>query len=95
MQIASCEINFIRRLIAESRVNPLLIVEVHIVLDAEAQLRQTDVLLDFDILVLQRPPETLHLGIIQAAPPAVHADFDAIIPQFANKLGTGELAPLV
>ena len=35
---------------------PLCIVEIHIVLNAETQLRQTDIIFDFDVFVFQRPP---------------------------------------
>ena len=37
---------------------PLRIVEIHIVLNAETQLQQTDIIFDFDVFVFQRPPET-------------------------------------
>jgi len=35
-------------------------------LNSETQLRQTDIFLDLDVLVLQRPPEALHLGVVPA-----------------------------
>ena len=46
-------------------------------LDTKAELRQADILLDFDVLIFQRPPETLHLCIIQTPSPSVHADLNA------------------
>ena len=54
--------------------NPPGVVKIHIMLDTEAELRQADILLDFDVLIFQRPPETLHLCIIQTPSPSVHAD---------------------
>ena len=64
-------------------------------LHPEAELRQADVLLDFDILIFQRPPEALHLCIIQTPSPPVHADLDAMSPEFCYKLRAGKLAPLI
>lgn len=74
---------------------PLWIVEVHIVLDEKAQLWQTEVLLDFDVLVFQRPSKAFHLGIPQAAASSIHTDFDAIIPQLPVEFRTGELTALI
>lgn len=42
-------------------------------LDDERELRQADMLLDFDVLIFQSPPETLHLCMIQTASTPVHA----------------------
>ena len=75
--------------------NPPGVVKIHIMLDAEAELRQTDVLFDFDVLIFQRPPETLHLGIIQTPSPPVHADQNTMSPEFCYKLRAGELASLI
>ena len=71
---------------------PLCIVEIHIVLNTETQLRQTDIIFDFDVFVFQRPPETLHLGVIPAASAPVHADLNSIFLQFIDELITGLLA---
>ena len=62
--------------------NPLGIVKIHIMLDTKAELRQADVLFDFDILIFQCPAEALHLGIIQTPSPPVHADLNAMVPKF-------------
>ena len=56
----------------------LRIVEIYIVLNAGPQLRQTDIIFDFDVFVFQRPPETLHFGIIAAASAPVHADLNVV-----------------
>ena len=73
----------------------LCIVEIHIVLNAEPQLRQTDIIFDFDVFIFQRPPETLHLGVIPAASTPVHTDLNSIFLQFSDELITGLLAALV
>lgn len=64
-------------------------------LNSEPQLRQTDIILDFDVFVFQRPPETLHFCIVAAASAPVHADLNSIILQFFDELITGKLAALV
>ena len=64
LPLTSSEIDFIWRPILECRMNPPGVVKIHIMLNAEAKLRQADVLLDFDVLIFQRPPETFHLCII-------------------------------
>ena len=75
--------------------NPPGIVKIHIMLDTKAELRQADILLDFDVLIFQRPPEALHLCIIQTPSPSVHADLNAMVPKFRHELRTGKLAPLI
>ena len=73
----------------------LCIVEIHIVLNSEPQLRQTDIIFDFDVFVFQRSPETLHFCIIAAASAPVHTDLNSIILQFFDELITGKLAARV
>ena len=73
----------------------LRIVEIYIVLNAGPQLRQTDIIFDFDVFIFQRPPETLHLCIVAAASAPVHADLNSIFLQFSDELITGLLAALV
>lgn len=75
--------------------NPPGIVKIHIMLNTETELRQADVLFDFDVLIFQRPPEAIHLCIIQTPSPSVHADLNTMSPEFRYELRTGELAPLI
>ena len=63
--------------------------------DAEAELRQADILFDFDVLIFQRPPEALHLCIIQTPSPSVHADLNTMSPEFRCKLRAAKLSPLI
>ena len=74
---------------------PLGVIEVYIALDSETQLRQTDIIFDFDVFIFQRPPETLHLCIVAAASVPVHTDLNSIFLQFSDELITGLLAALV
>ena len=58
-------------------------------------MRQGFVLFDSEVLVLQRPPELFHPGIVPASAPAVHADSDAIRLELIRELLAGELAALI
>lgn len=64
-------------------------------LNSEPQLRQTDIILDFDVFVFQRPPETLHFCIITTATSSIHADLNVVSLQLFNELIACELAALV
>ena len=75
--------------------NPPGVVKIHIMLNTETELRQADILFDFDVLIFQRPPETFHLCIIQTSSPSVHADLNTMSPEFRYELRAGELAPLI
>ena len=74
---------------------PLGVIEVYIALDSETQLRQTDIIFDFDVFVFQRPPETLHFCIIPTATSPIHADLNVVSLQLFNELIVCELAALV
>jgi len=74
---------------------PFSVVEVHIALDASAELRQRFILLDSEVLVLQSPPEPFHPGVVPASAPAIHADSDAIRLELIRELLAGELAALI
>ena len=64
-------------------------------LHTETELRQADVLFYFDVLIFQCPPETLHFCIIQTSSTSVHADLNAMVPEFRYKLRAGKLASLI
>src|ERR1700746_2135919 len=48
-----------------------------------------------DPFVLHGPPQALDEDVVVAAPAAVHADLDFMIPQHLGELITGELRPLI
>ena len=75
--------------------NPPGVIKIHIMLNTETELRQADILFDFDVLIFQRPSEALHLCIIQTSPPSVYADLNAMVPKFRYELRAGELASLI
>ena len=56
-----------RSFVLQCEMNSLCVVKIHIVLNAEPQLRQTDIIFDFDVFIFQRPPQTLHLRIVAEA----------------------------
>ena len=74
---------------------PSAVIEVHIALDASAELRQGNVVLKLDVLVFQRPPEAFHLGVVAAPAASVHADGDSELLQFVRELPAGELTSLI
>ena len=75
--------------------NPPGVVKIHIMLHPETELRHANILFDFDVLIFQRPPETLHLCIIQTSSPSVHADLNSMSLEFRHKLRAGEMASLI
>src|SRR5215472_5357377 len=48
-----------------------------------------------DQFVLQAAPQTLDENVVQGAPPSIHADGDAALLQRRQKVGGGELRPLI
>src|SRR5260221_14712462 len=48
-----------------------------------------------DPFVLHGPPQALDEDVVVAAPAAVHADRDPMIPQHLGELVAGELRPLI
>ena len=64
-------------------------------LHSETNLRQADILFDFDVSVFQRLRETLHLCIVQTASASVHADPNAENTSFHYEVWAGELTTLI
>ena len=50
----------------------------------EVELQQANVLFDFDVLIFQRPPEALHVCLIQTSSLSIHADPNVMGPQLRN-----------
>ena len=57
---------------------PLSVVKAHVALDSDPQLSKRPVVVEVDVLVLQRPPESLDVDVVQCAVHTVHADPDAV-----------------
>lgn len=74
---------------------PPAVIEVHVTLDASAELRQRNVVLELDVLVFQRPSEPFLFGVVAAPAASVHADDDSELLQFVRELPAGELASLI
>ena len=55
------KILFVRRSISQSQISPPEVLKVLIVLYTEAELRQIDVLFDFNVFLFLHPPETVRL----------------------------------
>ena len=76
-------------------VPPFVVVEVDPSADSGFEVHQVEVLLQVDVLVLQRAPEPLDHHVVDPAALAVHADLDALAPQQASPSLTRVLAALV
>ena len=48
-----------------------------------------------DPFVFDGPLQALDKDVVVAAPTAIHADLDPVIPQHLGELATGELGPLI
>ena len=71
------------------------VVETHVPLDSCLQFAQCTVVVEVDILVLQRPPESLDVDIIQGTIDAVHADPYAMAVERGDERFRRELAALI
>ncbi len=70
-------------------------VELKVFPKTHAQLPNRLVVLQVNVFVLHRPPQTLDEHVIQRATPAVHADRDPALGQDTRKLPRRELAALI
>jgi len=73
----------------------LIVVETHVSLDSCLQFGKCPVVVEVDVLVLQRPPESLDVDIVQGTIDAVHADPYAIAIERGGESLRGELATLI
>ena len=74
---------------------PLHIVEEEIFDKATASLRYRYVLMEIDLLVLDRPPETLNKDIIVGPAATAHTNPDIPFLQPTGKLTASKLTPLI
>ena len=74
---------------------PLSVVKAHVALDSDPQLSKRPVVVEVDVLVLQRPPESLDVDVVQCAVHTVHADPDAVAFEYSGESLRGELASLI
>ena len=87
--------NVSRHAVAKILVRPLVIVELEVVVESGGQVRYRSVLLDVDILVLDRAPEPLNEDVIEDPTAAIHADTNACHRQLAGEITRSELNALV
>ncbi len=73
----------------------LVIVELEVVVESGGQVRYGSVLLDVDVLVLDRAPEPLNEDIVEDPTAAVHADANTRRLQLAGEIASGKLNALV
>src|SRR3990170_3709290 len=74
---------------------PLVIVKLQVALKALPCFPRTAVVLQVNILVLDRPPQPLREHVVYRSSLAIHTDLDVRIQEKLNVLWTREVAPLV
>ena len=73
----------------------LMIVEVEVAIQRREQIRATGEVAGINEFVLQTAPQALDKNVVQGATSSVHADGDAALLQRRQKIGRGELRPLI
>src|SRR5215469_10825645 len=84
-----------RSLVAQSLVQPALVVEAEPLADADARLESIGIGFKMDLFVLQAAPQALDKDVVQPAPTAVHADPHPGGFQLVGKRRAGEWGTLV
>ena len=74
---------------------PLLVVEADVAAKPTLQGRRAVVAPQVDVLVLQRPPQSLDEDIVEGPATAIHTDQDVPCLESLDPLGTGELRALI
>jgi hypothetical protein len=72
-----------------------MVVKVPIAREANQQLRHAGVVVDVEVLVLDRAPQSLHENVVKRTPPPIHAHANALGLQPAGEGLGGELRPLI
>ena len=71
-------VHLIRCLVVMRSMEPLPVVKAHVALDSDLQLSKRAVVVEINVLVLQRPPEALDEDVVQGPIHAIRADPYAI-----------------
>ena len=83
------------RSIAQALMWPLVIVELEVAVQSRLQVWDVSIVVEVDVLVLDRAPQAFDEDIVQSSTSAVHADLDVCTLQDAGELDGCELHPLV
>ena len=65
--------------VAQGLVEPLVVVEMKVTVEASLGLSSVGVGFQVDLLVLHRPPQPLHEYVVAVPPFPVHADSDSVL----------------
>ena len=87
--------HFGRGPVAQGLVGPEPVVEPEIVFQPPLGLQDAGVGFQVDLLILHRPPQSLHEDVVLVPPLAVHADLHPLLLEDLGELQAGELAALV
>lgn len=89
-------INFGERFVAQGLVQPPVVVELEVTVQAVPGFVKALVIMQINFLIFYRPPQPFRKDIVKASAPAVHTDSDVrIFFQLTDILKAGELATLV
>jgi hypothetical protein len=72
------KVNFVRRLISERRMRPLLVIKPKIRCQMDSSFRDRLVFMKIHFFVLDRSPESLDENVVVNPSPAVHTDPDVV-----------------
>ena len=89
------EVDLMRRLISQSTVQPLPIVEFEVPRQSFSGVLNNPVFLEVDLFVFHRPPQPLYKDVVVHPTSTIHADPDLRRYQLPKKLRAGKLHPLV
>src|SRR5262249_47097130 len=74
---------------------PLAIIELEVALQISHRVIDRLVVLDVNVFILDRTPQSLDQHVVQRPASSIHADSYSSTLQLAGELGAGELRPLV
>ena len=81
--------------IIERLVGPLMVVEIEVIINSPSSFRDTLIIPDVDLFILERAPQSFSKDVVHTPSPTVHADVDHLSFEHAREGGAGKLGALV
>jgi len=88
-------VNLIRGSVVKRRMPTLFVVETNPVAQAVVKLGAAVKRMQVEVVMFDRPPESLDEDVILASAAAVHADVDTVVFENLGERGTGKLRALI
>src|SRR5690349_7403589 len=89
------EVDFSGRAIPQRLMGSPIIIIGQVTAQARSTYSRGGILVEVDLLIFDRSPETFRKDIVHRPSPTVHADGHITSQQPLYKLGTGEMTPLI